>query len=91
MAQVTFDAASSEIIIRSQVNTAGTLSPSGKSMVLDSTHGFANVATGYGVVRVGLNVITTDDNWTGGKRNGQAQPAKPSLVKAGQPGAVPAK
>jgi hypothetical protein len=71
-----------ELVIRVDLNTRGTLSKSGKSQVLASTEGFTSVTVPqFGSVKIGLNVITTDSDWTGGPR---PEAAKPSLVKNGQ-------
>lgn len=66
-----------ELVIRIPLNTAGNLSKSGKSQNIDTTNGFTSMATPFGTVKVGLNVITTDADWTGGKK-----PVAPALVKS---------
>jgi hypothetical protein len=66
-----------ELVIRIPLNTAGNLSKSGKSQNIDTTNGFTSMATPFGTVKIGLNVITTDADWTGGK----AKPV-PQVVKA---------
>ncbi len=71
-----------ELVIRVDLNTKGTLSKSGKSQVIASTEGFTSVhVPQFGTVKLGMNVITTDDAWTGGPR---PSPAQPALVKNGQ-------
>lgn len=76
-----------ELVIRVDLDTAGRLSESGKSQVLDTTHGFTAIETQFGVVKLGLNVITADKAWTGGRK--PAQPAAPKLVKSARPVALP--
>lgn len=75
MAQIEIDGET--LVIRVPLNVAGSDSKSGKSRVLDSTNGFVGLATGMGMVKVGLNVITSDANWSGGRK---AAPT-PALVK----------
>jgi len=73
----------SDLVIRVALNDAKPiLSKSGKSHVIGSTEGFTNLSTPYGTLKIGMNVITTDDGWTGGAKAGPlpAQPA-PTLVK----------
>ena len=81
-----------ELVIR--VNLAGKPIPSksGKSLVIDSTQGFVRVSTPLGTCSIGLNVVTSDENWG---LNGRTAPQPaPTLVKTNGNGAgngVPAK
>jgi hypothetical protein len=73
-----------ELIIRVNLDVAGALSSSGKSHVLDSTNGFVGLSTAFGMAKIGLNIITSDDNWCGGGKapeQRRAAVAAPSLVK----------
>lgn len=78
MTQITVEG--NELVIRVDLDNAGQVSQSGKSNVIDSTHGFAGVATPFGMAKVSINVITSDQKWTGGGMAGKAaaQP-KPQL------------
>jgi len=75
----------SELVIRIALNDAKpVLSKSGKSQVIASTEGFTNISTPFGTVKIGMNVITTDNDWTGGARSGPLpEQPKPALVKNG--------
>ena len=69
-----------DLVIRVPLNIKGSVSKSGKSHVIGSTEGFAGASTPFGMVKIGLNVITTDTAWAGG---GEGKPAvaTPTLVK----------
>jgi hypothetical protein len=58
---------SGKLVIEIDLNTKGATSKSGKSQVLASTEGFTLVSTPYGSAKLGLNLITTDAAWAGGK------------------------
>lgn len=78
-----------ELVIRVDLNTRGVLSKSGKSNVIASTEGFTSVnAPQFGTLKIGLNVITTDADWTGGGLAAKPAGATPALVKNGNGGAA---
>ncbi len=84
MTQITVEG--NELVIRVDLDNAGEVSQSGKSQVIDSTHGFVGQATPFGVVKVSVNVITSDQKWTGGGMPAQnAKRPQPQVVKNNQP------
>lgn len=68
------------LVLRIDLNTKGALSKEGKSHVIDSTRGFVAFASHFGTCKIGLNVITTDAEWTGGGLAAKDKP-QPQLVK----------
>ena len=70
------------LVIEIDLNTKGAISKSGKSNVIASTEGFKAVSTAFGIAKLGLNLITTDAAWVGGKAQGPRVVAAPGLRKA---------
>ncbi len=84
MTQITVEG--NELVIRIDLDSAGSVSASGKSNVIDSTHGFVGVATPFGVCKVSVNAITSDQKWTGGGMTAQnVKRPQPQVVKTNQP------
>jgi hypothetical protein len=67
-----------ELVIRVPLNVKPVASKSGKSRIVGSTSGFVKCNTSFGTVSVGVNAITTDEDYN---RAGAPQP-QPKLVKA---------
>lgn len=73
-----FETNGNDLIIRVPLNVKPVGSKSGKSRIVASTSGFVSASTPFGTIKVGLNVITTDEDY--GKTAPTAAP--PKLVKA---------
>ena len=52
-----------DLIVTIPLNVKPTASKSGKSRIVASTGGFVSVSTPFGIVKLGVNVITTDDEF----------------------------
>jgi hypothetical protein len=65
-----------ELVIRVPLNVKPVGSKSGKSRIVGGSGGYVSQGTDFGIVKICLNVITTDEDF------GKVSQPQPKLVKA---------